>query len=114
MTKDIKASAGSVALAGCRPESPPSWCCQRCGENIGWLGRGMEWLLWRMHDCTFWTPPETPENWLAQQIYDADAWRTGNIISWQEQGGQAQDFFRSLARDCLAKATPTPPVGSSA
>jgi hypothetical protein len=18
---------------------PPSWCCQKCGENIGWLGR---------------------------------------------------------------------------
>ena len=25
----------------------PSWCCQKCGEQIGWLGR----LLWFIHKC---------------------------------------------------------------
>jgi hypothetical protein len=25
----------------------PSYCCQKCGEQIGWLGR----LLWFIHKC---------------------------------------------------------------
>jgi hypothetical protein len=25
----------------------PSYCCQQCGEQVGWLGR----LLWFIHEC---------------------------------------------------------------
>ena len=30
----------------------PSWCCQDCGEQIGWLGRGLVKLFgaW-IHKC---------------------------------------------------------------
>lgn len=23
----------------------PSWCCQSCGQQIGWIGRMFQWLL---------------------------------------------------------------------
>jgi len=23
----------------------PSWCCQQCGESIGWLGRFFSYIL---------------------------------------------------------------------
>jgi hypothetical protein len=29
----------------------PSWCCQYCGEHIGWLGRMLAKLLPRWHVC---------------------------------------------------------------
>jgi hypothetical protein len=34
----------------------PAWCCQKCGEPIGYLGRFMEWthfadLLLSRHKC---------------------------------------------------------------
>lgn len=34
----------------------PNWCCQKCGEHIGYLGRFMEWsrladLLMNRHKC---------------------------------------------------------------
>jgi hypothetical protein len=29
----------------------PSYCCQRCGATIGWLGRGLEIFLPTLHDC---------------------------------------------------------------
>jgi hypothetical protein len=32
-------------------DTPPSWCCQKCGEPIGWLGR-----LFRFHRCGPTTP----------------------------------------------------------
>jgi hypothetical protein len=32
-----------------------SWQCQKCGENIGWLGRAIE-LLFNLHVCL----PEPP------------------------------------------------------
>lgn len=27
----------------------PSWCCQRCGDNIGWVGRFI--FLGILHTC---------------------------------------------------------------
>ena len=44
----------------------PSWCCQRCGDQIGYLGRFVEFLysplLWivkgAFHDCpALFAPP---------------------------------------------------------
>lgn len=31
----------------------PSYCCQKCGECIGWLGRFIEWIYCGLikHDC---------------------------------------------------------------
>lgn len=29
----------------------PSYCCQRCGSQIGWLGRFMEAIFGQVHDC---------------------------------------------------------------
>jgi hypothetical protein len=29
-------------------ERHPSWCCQRCGENIGWIGR---FVVPFLHKC---------------------------------------------------------------
>ncbi len=29
----------------------PNYCCQECGEIIGWLGRFFEWLLGKHHVC---------------------------------------------------------------
>jgi len=29
----------------------PSWCCQKCGEHIGWLGRLFTALLPFWHKC---------------------------------------------------------------
>lgn len=29
----------------------PSYCCQHCGEAIGWLGRFMEYLFGTNHEC---------------------------------------------------------------
>lgn len=30
----------------------PSWCCQHCGEPIGWLGRAFQILGTSFHTCT--------------------------------------------------------------
>ena len=34
----------------------PAWCCQQCGEPIGYLGRAVDFLLGYvcgpLHDCT--------------------------------------------------------------
>lgn len=35
----------------------PSWCCQSCGEHIGWLGRIMSVLLPKWHQCGRNEPP---------------------------------------------------------
>jgi hypothetical protein len=34
-------------------ERYPSYCCQECGDCIGWLGRFFQWLLGRFapHSC---------------------------------------------------------------
>jgi len=31
----------------------PSFCCQKCGERIGYLGRFVEWIFFGLikHDC---------------------------------------------------------------
>lgn len=29
----------------------PSWCCQKCGEPIGWLGRLFNVFLSKWHKC---------------------------------------------------------------
>jgi len=29
----------------------PSWCCQKCGEHIGWIGRVLTALLPFWHKC---------------------------------------------------------------
>jgi hypothetical protein len=29
----------------------PSWCCQRCGAEIGWIGRAWDFLGIRLHRC---------------------------------------------------------------
>lgn len=31
----------------------PSYCCQKCGEPIGWLGRIIEWIYCGLikHEC---------------------------------------------------------------
>ena len=29
----------------------PSYCCQRCGKTIGWLGRAIEAVFGDTHDC---------------------------------------------------------------
>ena len=29
----------------------PSYCCQWCGNQIGWTGRFLEWIFGRMHKC---------------------------------------------------------------
>ena len=31
----------------------PSWACQKCGEQLGWLGRAYEWLFGTQHQCCF-------------------------------------------------------------
>lgn len=31
----------------------PSYCCQRCGESIGWTGRALQAVGLRLHSCTF-------------------------------------------------------------
>lgn len=31
--------------------SSPSWCCQKCGETIGWLGRLFELCFGKLHKC---------------------------------------------------------------
>jgi hypothetical protein len=30
----------------------PSWCCQKCGAQIGWLGRFFQLLRVPLHTCT--------------------------------------------------------------
>ena len=39
----------------------PSYCCQKCGDTIGWLGRFFNALLPGWHKC----PPteRDPNNW---------------------------------------------------
>lgn len=29
----------------------PSYCCQKCGETIGWLGRFLEKIYGDSHNC---------------------------------------------------------------
>lgn len=31
----------------------PSYCCQRCGEQIGWIGRAFQAVGLRLHTCRF-------------------------------------------------------------
>jgi hypothetical protein len=31
----------------------PSWACQKCGEQLGLLGRAYEWLFGTQHRCCF-------------------------------------------------------------
>lgn len=31
----------------------PSYCCQRCGESIGWTGRVFQAIGLRLHSCSF-------------------------------------------------------------
>ena len=34
-------------------EKHPNYCCQKCGECIGWLGRFIEWIYcgFLKHKC---------------------------------------------------------------
>lgn len=37
---------------GTYPHTPiPSWCCQKCGEEIGYLGRLFQFLHMDLHKC---------------------------------------------------------------
>ena len=38
-----------------------SWCCQECGEHIGWLGRLIKLMLPQWHTCK--DEYSRPENW---------------------------------------------------
>jgi len=29
----------------------PSYCCQKCGEQIGWLGRFLHYMKLTIHKC---------------------------------------------------------------
>lgn len=29
----------------------PSWCCQKCGAGIGWLGRFFQWTRLPVQNC---------------------------------------------------------------
>lgn len=29
----------------------PGYCCPRCGEAIGYLGRALEWAVGKTHEC---------------------------------------------------------------
>jgi hypothetical protein len=33
----------------------PSYCCQKCGKHIGWLGRFIEWFYFGFitHNCKY-------------------------------------------------------------
>ncbi len=43
----------------------PSWCCPRCGAQIGWLGRALDAILpWRLHACR----PEDFPLWLWRDL----------------------------------------------
>ncbi len=35
----------------------PSYCCQKCGAHIGWLGRFFNLLLPKWHNCRDHEPP---------------------------------------------------------
>lgn len=39
----------------------PSWCCQHCGEHIGWLGRIIQKILPNWHNCP--DPYTDKNNW---------------------------------------------------
>ena len=39
----------------------PSWCCQECGEHIGWIGRFFQAIIPRYHKCP--DPHLDEDNW---------------------------------------------------
>ena len=41
----------SNAVGGWDRENRPSYCCQRCGEQIGWVGRLLSLIIPGWHRC---------------------------------------------------------------
>jgi len=95
MTKDIKASAGSVALAGCRPEA----------LVLGWQPfetapkDGKPLLLW-LEDEGFWVQAV----WREVRARTRSHW-------WNEAWGCGMEAHNIT--HWMRPSAPTPPVGSS-
>ncbi len=69
----IMKNALPVAPVDCLVRRYPSWCCQECGEPIGWLGRFLELLTiakWHKCDSKFRVGVDSMQKFIRDRIAD--------------------------------------------